>query len=136
MTEHRQTARVILYMGPSVLVLQAQGEDFTHLPGGGIDPREDPLQCVMRELWEEIGYGLAYLRFLTILHHTWTTAPVEETMFLYSGILQRETGTQPPLAQESGLTAVWVPWWNVAHVNLQPRSVYPWIYSINGRQPS
>lgn len=38
---------------------QAAGEVLMEIPAGTLEPGEDPVQCAMRELQEEIGYGAA-----------------------------------------------------------------------------
>lgn len=133
MIEYRQAARILLYQGPSLIVMQADGENFTHLVGGGIDEGETPLKTVLREVEEEIGYGIGVLRFMTILHHQWETAPVYETMFLYAGTLNADIGDKRPSAQEGWLKTCIVPWYRYREINLQPRVVYPWIGPLGGR---
>lgn len=58
----RRAARVVL-LDPSdrVLLISAKdparrdGSGWWEIPGGGIDPGEDPVDAVRRELWEEAG---------------------------------------------------------------------------------
>lgn len=125
--EYRQAARILLYQGPHLLVLRANGESFTHLVGGGVESGETPLQAVLRECIEELGYGVGYVTFVTILHHTWETAPVHETMYLYRGVLEQSAGFALPRARESWLTSLCIPWQNAEAVGLQPKAVYPWL---------
>ena len=53
-------AAVVLDAEDNVLLVRqfrrAVGEGLLEIPAGGIEPDEDPIDCVRRELQEEIGY--------------------------------------------------------------------------------
>lgn len=46
---------VIVHDGELLVVQHANGQDFYALPGGHVDPGEDPKACITRELHEELG---------------------------------------------------------------------------------
>ena len=127
---HR-TARCILARHGSVIVMQGKGEQLTHLPGGHIDPGEKPIDALIREIREELGPELGFIRWLATIENDWETALVHESMDLY----EAETApmTAPLRAREPHLIAIWVPWHQVEAVNLMPRQVYPWVARIGGR---
>jgi 8-oxo-dGTP diphosphatase len=54
-TEHTSAARAIIAVGQMVLLCRGLGENFTHLPGGHLDPGEDPTVGFYREIAEELG---------------------------------------------------------------------------------
>jgi 8-oxo-dGTP diphosphatase len=127
---HR-TARCILARHGSVLVMQAAQSPRTGLPGGHIDPGEQAIDALIREIREELGPELQLIRWLAKIENDWETALVHESMDLY----EAETWplNAPLRAREAHLTALWVPWYQVEAVNLMPRQVYPWIARIGGR---
>ena len=51
---HKIAVSVIVLRGDRVLLLKEQ-EGHWQLPGGGVDPDEDPLLALFRELKEETG---------------------------------------------------------------------------------
>ena len=61
----RPGAYAILPHGSGVLLThQDRPEPELHLPGGGIDPGESPLQALHREVFEETGWRIAAPRRL------------------------------------------------------------------------
>lgn len=128
----RHTARALVLHDGFLLVVRAQGENFVHLPGGGIDAGEQPEYAVFREVQEEIGAPLSSLAFVAMVENDWDTAPVHEVMSLYRATLWPLLARMVTPAQETGLTAQWVPWFEVDRVNLQPRAVYPWLARVAG----
>ena len=61
----------ILPNGEIVLIKQfryAAGSEFIELPAGKLDAGEDPEECALRELEEEIGYRANKIKFLANIH--------------------------------------------------------------------
>lgn len=121
---HR-TARGLLFRQGGLLVMQGLGESYTHLPGGHLDPGEQAIDALIREMREELGAELAYIEWLAKIENDWLTAPVHEAMDLYR--VHTWPLWAPLRALESHLTARWVPWYAVEMVDMRPREVYPWI---------
>ena len=46
----------------------AAGSEFIELPAGKLDAGEDPEECALRELEEEIGYRANKIKFLANIH--------------------------------------------------------------------
>jgi 8-oxo-dGTP pyrophosphatase MutT (NUDIX family) len=54
--EVRPAAKVILYdEDRNLVIVESAKSGIYNLPGGGIDPRESPVEAALRELEEEIG---------------------------------------------------------------------------------
>ena len=61
----------ILPNGEIALIKQfryAAGSEFNELPAGKLDAGEDPEECALRELEEEIGYRANKIKFLANIH--------------------------------------------------------------------
>ncbi|MBE1273464.1 NUDIX domain-containing protein [Enterovibrio baiacu] len=54
-TFHRRAARAIVVRGESILLLYTERYQDYSLPGGGIDPNENEVEGLIRELQEETG---------------------------------------------------------------------------------
>lgn len=59
--EHSDCVAVVVLDGQNNVLLERQfrypvGKALLEIPAGGIDPGEEPIDCVRRELQEEIGY--------------------------------------------------------------------------------
>ena len=60
--ETREVARGIIALGNMLLVAQGRDESFCHLPGGAIEAGEEPADCLVRELREELGREISSLQ--------------------------------------------------------------------------
>lgn len=100
----------ILPRGSELLVThQAEPEPEFQLPGGGIDPGENALPALHREVMEETGYLIARPRRLGAFRR-FTYMPeydlwAEKLCIIYAAQPVRRLG--PPL--EKGHQAVWMP---------------------------
>lgn len=139
--EQRRTAKIILVHGDSVLLCHGAGEPIWHLPGGGIEPGETPLQALERELREEIGSPLAWCQQIATLDASWSPFgrprdTVLEHMELFAGQLQSLV-YEGMRTHEPGLDTLWFP---VAHLTpcegsqwvIAPQAVIPWIVQVAG----
>lgn len=99
----------LLRGGEVLLTHQAEPDDEFQLPGGGIDPGEQPLAALHREVWEETGWTIAGARRLGAFRRftympdygTWA----EKVCTVYLARPVRQLG--PPA--EPGHSAVWAP---------------------------
>jgi 8-oxo-dGTP pyrophosphatase MutT (NUDIX family) len=58
-------ARAVITLGQMLLVAQGGDEGFVHLPGGHVEAGEEPADCVVRELREELGREVSSCQKLT-----------------------------------------------------------------------
>lgn len=73
--EVRPAAKVILYdEDKNVIIVESAKSGRYNLPGGGIDPKESPVEAALRELDEEIGLKESYLANLAL--RTTVSGPV------------------------------------------------------------
>jgi len=57
---------IILHDAKLLTVKNSRGSDFYALPGGHLDPGESPLECIERELYEELGVRAKVGRLLYV----------------------------------------------------------------------
>ena len=106
----RPGAYAILARGDQVLLThQMEPEPEFQLPGGGIDPGENPVSALHREVLEETGWSISGLRWLTT-YRRFTYMPeydmwAEKVCQIFVARPARRLG--PPT--EEGHTAVWFP---------------------------
>ena len=107
---HRPGAYAILLRGRDVLLTWQHGDDIgLQLPGGGIDPGEQPVAALHREVFEETGWRIARPRRLGAFRRLnfmpdygyWA----EKVCHIYLAHPVRPHG--PP--REEGHTALWMP---------------------------
>ncbi|MBV0913538.1 NUDIX hydrolase [Anianabacter salinae] len=107
---HRPGVYAVLLRGRSLLVThQADPDDEFQLPGGGVDPGEQPLAALHREVFEETGWSMgkpvrlgAFRRFAYMPEYDrWA----EKLCTIYLARPLRDLG--PPT--EPGHTALWMP---------------------------
>lgn len=91
-----------------LLTHQAKPVPEFQLPGGGIDPRESPIQALHREVFEETGWSIAAPRRIGA-YRRFTYMPeydmwAEKIAHIYSATPVRAHG-EP---SEAGHTAIWM----------------------------
>lgn len=116
-------ARAVIRREDEVLLVQADGQSHTFLPGGHVEDGEGLEACLRRELWEELGVPSTIDSYLGTVEHDWwrngdrhyelnhcfaVTAP---TLFL----------DEAPRARERYLSFNWVPVQALSEVHLQPQ---------------
>ncbi|GAA4813774.1 NUDIX hydrolase [Nocardioides caeni] len=122
----RQRAAAYAYVVRDDAILLTRTSDLApdpgtwHLPGGGIDHGESPVDTVRRELWEECGLQGEAADLLAVLDHHFTgTAPNGRAEDFHAiGIVYRadvEAG-EPRVVETGGTTdaVAWVPLADVA----------------------
>ena len=113
----RETSKILLVHGDSILLCHQNGEPIWHLPGGGLEGQETPEQALRRELREEVGLSLAWAAPVTTINASWQPFgnlqdSVRETMHLFAGQLMGMT-PEGIVKREQGLHLKWFP---LAHV--------------------
>ena len=63
------------------------------LPAGKLDPGEDPEECAVRELEEEIGYSTGKLTFVSKIHPAIGFANEEMWIFLAENLIKSQKNT-------------------------------------------
>ena len=63
------------------------------LPAGKLDPGEDPEECAVRELEEEIGYSAGKLTFVSKIHPAIGFANEEMWIFLAENLIKSQKNT-------------------------------------------
>ena len=101
-------------IGPRGLLLVAKraARDIYYLPGGKPEPGEAPLDCLERELTEELGVEIEHAEPFAEVH---APAALEGVEMWMSVFLTRLGGDPVPAAE---ITAV--RWWPEASVRLAP----------------
>lgn len=86
------------------------------MPGGGIDPGEDPADAVVREVWEETGQRVTDLYLVAVSSDHWIGRAPDGTLEDFQPIRLLYTATCPdptePVVHDVGGTtsaAAWVP---------------------------
>jgi len=101
----------IIDAGEGILAtFQEEPRPELQLPGGGIDPGEQPLTALHREVFEETGYAIHAVRRLGMFHR-FTYMPeydifAQKQCHIYLARLGSRRG--PP--SEPGHSAVFLPW--------------------------
>ena len=125
-----KTARCLIARQGSIMMMQAKDERFCHLPGGHLDPGEQAIDALIREIREELGAELGFIKWLAKIEDDWDGGLVHESMDLYAA--HTYPLSAPLRAREAHLTAIWGQWYQVEAMGLRPRQVYPWVATVAG----
>ena len=63
----------ILKVNDKYLTVKIQGNDFYCLPGGHVELGEDTDNAVLREMKEELGYGVKIVKLVSIIQNFFKT---------------------------------------------------------------
>ena len=101
-------------IGPRGLLLVAKraAADIYYLPGGKPEAGEAPLDCLRREVFEELGVEIETAEPFTEVH---APAALEGVEMWMSVFLTRLTGTPQPAAEIAAMR-----WWPESGVRLAP----------------
>lgn len=101
----------IIDTGDGILAtLQQDPDPELQLPGGGIDPGEQPLAALHREVMEETGYRIHSLRRLGMFHRYTFMSDYGHHAHKQCHIYAARLGQRWSAPTESGHTAVFLPW--------------------------
>jgi len=117
-------ARAVLRDAGHVLLVQADGQSHTFLPGGHVEDGEGLAGCLRRELHEELGVDASVGRYQGVVEHRWRRdgTPQYELNHCFVVDVPELSAQVPPTAREDYLTFGWVPLDEeaLAEVDLQP----------------
>jgi ADP-ribose pyrophosphatase YjhB (NUDIX family) len=104
-------ARAIIRRKDRVLVVRADGQSHTFLPGGHVEAGEGLAGCLRRELREELGVAATVGPYRGVVEHRWRRdgAPQYELNHCFAVEAPSLTANTAPDACEGYLTFGWVP---------------------------
>lgn len=115
-------ARAVIRKDGHLLVVQADGQSHTFLPGGHHEASEGMEACLRRELQEELGIQATVRRYLGAVEHEWTREGQMqyEINHCFGVDAPSLTPHSRPTPREEHLTFAWVPVDALEEVALQP----------------
>lgn len=115
-------ARAVIHESGHLLVVQAEGQSHTFLPGGHHEVDEGMEACLCRELREELGVHASVGRYLGAVEHGWTRdgKMQYELNHCFSVDVPSLSPEKRPHPMEEYLTFAWVPIDALEDVALQP----------------
>jgi len=130
MNNFNYLARGIYFVDGHVLLVQYVGSEKTFLPGGHIEFGERALDCLSRELKEELSLeNPEIVRFIGAVEHKWEESGVRNHeinlvfLFRLSGI----TPPTPPISHEKHIEFVWAKPNELVKYNLKPSPLIDYI---------
>jgi len=120
-------SRAVIRDDGHVLVVRAEGQPHTFLPGGHREGQEGLKACLRRELREELGVRAEIGRYLGGVEHQWARegAPQYEINHCFAVAVPSLGLDTPPTAQEDYLSFAWAPVDRLDAVSLQPAPLRP-----------
>lgn len=115
-------ARAVIRKERRLLVVQADGQSHTFLPGGHVEDGEGMEACLRRELWEELGVEAQVGAYRGAVEHRWRRGgePQYELNHCFAVEVPSLSPDEAPPAREAYLTFRWVPVEALDEVDLQP----------------
>lgn len=123
-TVYTSAARAIISIQHLVLVARGVGENFTHMPGGHIDPGETPDQGLLRELHEEMGRMIQSFYLVAETDHSfvrsWDGTREVQHSYIFKVQLLPVLNEIAEQSREPNLRYEWHPAHELTRANLQP----------------
>lgn len=122
MTVTHLLSRAVVRKDGHLLVVQADGQPHTFLPGGHVEDGEGVEACLRRELREELGMESRVESYLGAVEHRWHRdgTPQYELNHCFAVNVPALSPDVQPTARESYLTFAWVEPDHLDSVDLQP----------------
>ncbi|PSQ96368.1 MAG: DNA mismatch repair protein MutT [Bacteroidetes bacterium SW_9_63_38] len=114
-------ARAVIRRQDRVLVVRADGQSHTFLPGGHVEDGEGLEECLRRELREELGVASTVGAYRGVVEHRWRRdgTPQYELNHCFATEASALTDTAPT-AEEAYLSFEWASADALGTVKLQP----------------
>lgn len=130
-------SRAVIRRNERVLLVQADGQPHTFLPGGHVEDGEGVEGCLQRELREELGVDSHIESYLGAVEHRWQRdgTPQYELNHCFEVRVPSLSGETQPVAQEPYLTFEWVPMEELEDVDLQPRPLQSFLRAETSEEP-
>jgi ADP-ribose pyrophosphatase YjhB (NUDIX family) len=115
-------ARAVIRRNDRVLVVQADGQPHTFLPGGHVEDGEGLEECLRRELREELGVAAEVGQYLGAVEHRWDRdgTPQYELNHCFAVTAPALPADAAPRAREAYLSFAWAPVGSLDDADLQP----------------
>ena len=123
-------AQCVVLRGDKLLMARHRqgGETWWCLPGGGIEPNENPEAAAIRELKEECGVHGRVLRKISYVVYSETN--VSHTFLIDIGDQEPIKGTDPEFAQDKQILAE-IRWMFLSEIPERDRA-YLWAFGLLG----
>ena len=104
-------ARAVIRARGHVLLVRADGRSHTFLPGGHVEPHEGLVDCLHREMREELAVDISVGSYLGVVEHSWSRdgAAQYELNHCFGVTVPALNPGRRPRAREKYLTFGWVP---------------------------
>lgn len=114
-------ARAVIRRSDRVLVVRADGQPHTFLPGGHVEDGEGLEACLRRELQEELGVASTIGAYRGVVEHQWHRdgTPQYELNHCFA-VVAPALPDAAPEAEEGYLSFEWAPADALGTVSLQP----------------
>ena len=129
-------ARAVIRRDDRLLVVRAEGQPHTFLPGGHVEDGEGLEGGLRRELREELGVDAAVGRYLGVVEHRWRRdgAPQYELNHCFA-VEAPAVADDAPVAREEYLSFAWAPVGALDEAALQPAPLRRLLADGNGTAP-